>query len=195
MTGLIHLLQALGLSTAGGLNAYVPLLVVGLLARFTSLIELSSPYDLLAHPVVLVVLALLAVLDFVGDKVPALDHALHVVGLVVHPIAGAIVFLAASSDTGAVHPVLAAVCGLILAGGTHLARMTVRPASTATTGGVANPVLSFCEDVVSLFLSVLAIIVPILAALFVLLLTVAVGLLLRRWWRARRRQRQEACGP
>src|SRR5690242_13971118 len=136
MAGLMHLLQGLGLSTAGGLNAYVPLLVVGLLARFTSLIELNPPYDALAHPVVLIVVGVLAALDFVADKVPALDHALHVVGLVVHPVAGAIVFLAASSDVGSVHPVLAAVCGVVLAGGTHLARMAARPASTAATGGL-----------------------------------------------------------
>ena len=185
MAGLINLLQALGLSTAGGLNAYVPLLVVGLLARCTDLIELHAPYDALAHPVVLVVLGLLAVLDFVADKIPGLDHALHVLGLVIHPIAGAIVFLAASSDAGAVHPVLAAVCGLVLAGGTHVARMAARPASTAATAGLANPVLSFCEDVVSLLLSILAVIVPLLAALVLLLLAIVLIGFLRRRRRAR----------
>lgn len=181
--GLIHLLQALGLSTAGGLNAYVPLLVVGLLARFTSLIELEPPYDLLTHWAVLLTLAVLAILDFVADKVPALDHGLHLVGLVVHPIAGAIVFLAASSDVAYVHPALAAVCGMVLAGGAHVGRMAVRPASTATTGGIANPFVSFCEDVTSLLLSVLAVVVPIVATMFLLFLVVVMVLLLRRWSR------------
>jgi hypothetical protein len=183
--GLLGLLQGLGLATAGGLNAYVPLLVVGLLARFTDLIHLKEPYDLLAHPAVLIVLALLAVFDFIADKVPGIDHALHVVGLVIHPIAGAVVFLAANSEAGSVHPVLAAVCGVVLAGGTHAARAAARPASTATTAGVANPVVSFCEDVISLTLSILAVVVPILAALLVLLMAVPVVLLLRRRRRAR----------
>src|SRR4051812_7765527 len=58
MVWLFGLMQALGLSTASGLNAYVPLLVVGLLARFTTLVHLSSPYDLLSHAGVLGVLAL-----------------------------------------------------------------------------------------------------------------------------------------
>ena len=107
----------LPLISAGGTSLVLTLFIVGLLARFTSLIELNPPYCVLAHPVVLVVLAVLAVLDFVADKIPALDHVLHVVGLVIHPIAGAIVFLAASSDVGSVHPVLAAVCGIVLAGG------------------------------------------------------------------------------
>src|SRR5437764_4064204 len=112
MAGLGNLLQALGLSTAGGLNAYVPLLVVGLLARYTDLIRLNPPYDWLTHPAVLAVLALLAALDFVADKIPAVDHALHVVGLIIHPVAGAILALAASGDAGAVHPALVAVCGI-----------------------------------------------------------------------------------
>jgi hypothetical protein len=185
MGGMTDLLRAFGLSTASGLNAYVPLLTVGLLARYTNLIHLNPPYDALTHPVVLILLAVLAVLDFIADKVPAVDHVLHLVGLVIHPIAGAILFLAASSDAGAVHPVLAAVCGIILAGGTHAARMVTRPVSTATTAGLANPVLSFCEDVVSLFLSVLAVIVPVLAALLLLLCIAVLVLRFRRRWRRR----------
>ncbi len=180
MGWVIGLLQALGLSTASGLNAYVPLLAVGLLARFTGLIHLAPPYDLLTHPAVLAVLALLGLLDFVADKVPGVDHAMHVAGLVIHPAAGAVLFLAADSSAGAVHPVLAAVCGLLLAGGTHVARMAARPVSTATTGGFANPVLSFCEDAVSLLLSILAVLVPVLAALFVLLFAFLLAMLLRR---------------
>jgi hypothetical protein len=191
MGGLTDLLRAFGLSTASGLNAYVPLLTVGLLARYTNLIHLNPPYDVLTHPVVLVLLAVLAVLDFIADKVPAIDHVLHLVGLVIHPVAGAILFLAASSDAGAVHPVLAAVCGIILAGGTHAARMAARPVSTATTAGVANPVLSLCEDVVSLLLAVLAVTVPALAALLLLLCLAALVRFLRR----RGRRRSPPAGP
>src|SRR5947209_6314902 len=116
MGGAINLLKAFGLSTASGLNAYVPLLTIGLLARFTNLIHLNPPYDVLTHLVVLIVLAVLAILDFIADKVPAVDHAMHIVGLVIHPVVGAILFLAASGDMGSVHPVLAAVCGILLAG-------------------------------------------------------------------------------
>src|SRR4051794_36548449 len=97
MGWLIGLLQALELSAAGGLNAYAPLLVVGLLARFTGLVHLAPPYDLLAHPLVLAALGLLAALDFVADKIPVVDHAVHVVGLAVHPAAGAVLALAANS--------------------------------------------------------------------------------------------------
>jgi hypothetical protein len=73
--------------------------------RWTNLVTLQPPYDLLSHPAVLTVIATLAICDFVGDKIPAADHALHVVGLVVHPAAGALVALAADSSAGEVHPV------------------------------------------------------------------------------------------
>src|SRR5215471_605379 len=119
MNGIISLLSAFGLSTAAGLNAYLPLLVVGLLGRYTNLIHLNEPYSLLSNPVVLLLIAVLALLDFVGDKIPAVDHALHAVGLIIAPIAGAILFMAINGQVGAVSPLLAAICGVILAGGTH----------------------------------------------------------------------------
>lgn len=185
MNAITNLLSAFGLSTAAGLNAYLPLLTVGLLARYTELIHLNRPFDALENPVVLLVIAVLALLDFIGDKIPAVDHVLHAVGLVVAPIAGAILFMATSSGAGSVSPILAAICGVIVAGATHSARATARPLATATTAGVANPVISFIEDVSSLVLSVLAIIVPVLAFLLVLLFAFLMVLLIRRLLRRR----------
>lgn len=180
MAGLTSLLSAFGLSTAAGLNAYLPLLVVGLLARYTNLIDLNEPFSLLAHPVVLLIVAVLALLDFVGDKIPAVDHALHAVGLIIAPIAGAILFMAANGQTGAVSPLLAAICGVILAGATHSARASARPLATIGTAGIANPVISFFEDVISLVLSVVAVLLPALAFVLVLLFVVLMVLLYRR---------------
>ena len=96
--------------------------------------------------------------------------------------------MSANSATGSVNPLLAAICGVIIAGSTHSARATIRPLATATTAGVANPVISFFEDVASLILSVLAIILPVLAFLLVLLFVVMLALLFRRL----RRRRQPA---
>ena len=184
MDGVVNLFQAFGLSTASGLNAYLPLLTVGLLARYTTLIHLNEPYDVLTHPLVLLVLAVLLLLDLIGDKIPGIDHALHLVGLVIHPVAGAILFLAASGSVGTVHPVLMAICGIVLAGGTHTARMTARPVATVGTAGLANPLLSLGEDLLALLLSLLAILVPVLAALLVVLVVARLVLLFR--WRHRR---------
>ena len=84
-------LAAFGLSGAAGLNAWIPLLAAGLLDRAGQL-QLADAYDVIATTPGLIVLGVLFVLDFVGDKVPAIDHLLHAVGSVVHPASGAIVF-------------------------------------------------------------------------------------------------------
>ena len=187
MNAISSLFSAFGLSTAAGLNAYIPLLVVGVLGRYApGLVQLNAPFDILTNPWLLIVLGLIAILDFVGDKIPAIDHGLHAIGVVVNPIAGALVALAANSDAGAVNPVLAAVCGLLLAGGAHAARATARPIATATTAGIGNPVLSFMEDITSLVLSVLALLLPALAFLLVLVLAILVFWGIRRVTQRRR---------
>ncbi|MBC8163654.1 MAG: DUF4126 domain-containing protein [Roseiflexaceae bacterium] len=181
MNGIMALFSALGLSTAAGLNAYIPLLVIGALDRYApQLVNLSGPFELISNPWLMLAVGVLAVLDFVGDKIPAVDHAVHAVGLVLNPIAGAIVALAANSDAGAVNPVLIAICGLLVAGGVHTVRATVRPAATLTTGGVGNPILSLIEDAIALVLSGLAVLLPVLAFLLVLVLAWLVVWFLRR---------------
>ena len=181
----VGLMTALGLSTAAGLNAYLPLLIVGGLDRWTDLLALDAPYDTLAEPGVMLAIGAVALVDFVGDKIPAIDSVLHAIGLVVAPVAGGLVALAATGND-AVDPAFAIVLGVAAAGATHGARSIVRPASTAFTGGAGNPVLSLGEDAISTLLAFSAVIVPVVAFVVALLLF---GLLFwgaRRVWRRRR---------
>jgi hypothetical protein len=171
------------------LNAYLPLLIVGLVTRYTDLWQLQAPYDVLASPAALIVLAVLAAVDFLADKIPVVDHIAHTAGTVVHPIAGAILFASQNNVLTDVHPVVAMLAGVTVAGSLHAGRAAVRPVATATTGGIANPILSFIEDVFSLVLTVLAIVLPLLAfALFLGLVFV----MLTSWRRLRRRLRAQA---
>jgi hypothetical protein len=126
MEALSGLFVAIGVAAAAGLNAPLPLLLLGALDRWTGLVELASPWDALAQPEWLIGLSVLTALDLVGDKIPAVDHVLHVVGLVGAPVAGALAAMAGSS-TGELAPVIAAVTGAIVAEGTHVARAGVRP--------------------------------------------------------------------
>ncbi len=185
MDAISGLLAALGLSTAAGLNAYVPLLVVGIVSRYTDLLSLQGPYAILENPFVLLAIAIIALLDFVGDKIPAVDSGLHAVGAFISPVAGAVLALAANSAGGSVSPVLAAVCGIVLALTTHGARTAVRPVATATTGGVANPVVSLVEDSASLGLSLTAIFLPAVAVVIVVLFLILFVALFRRITRRR----------
>lgn len=176
-------LTALGLATAAGLNAWIPLLATGLLSKYTGLIDLEGDWTFLEEPLVLAAIALVGVADFVGDKVPAVDHVLHAAGTVVAPVTGTVSALAATGDLDVSSGVVA-VLGLVGAEGSHATRMAVRPLSTASTGGLGNPVLSAVEDVISAVLSFLAIALPVLALLLVLALFAAALRGIRRLRRA-----------
>jgi Domain of unknown function (DUF4126) len=170
---------AFGLSAAAGLNAWLPLFAGALLERVDA-VDLAAPIDELSSTSGLVVLGLLTVADFVGDKVPAVDHGLHAVGTVVAPLSGAALF-AGQTGTETDIPTLVAV----LAGGTtaeavHAGRAAVRPASTAATGGLGNPILSLIEDGASGLLTVFAFVVPLLAVLLAIALLAGLVLLWRR---------------
>ena len=179
--------SAFGLSSAAGLNAYLPLLVVALTARFTNLIQLNEPWDVLTSWWVIGVLAVLLLIEMTVDKVPAVDTANDVINTAIRPMAGAILFAASSGAVGEVHPVLAVICGLLVAGGVHAVKATARPAVTATTGGFGNWLVSLSEDVVAFVTTVMAILVPVL----LVLLMVLFFLLLAWWWSKRRTRHAE----
>lgn len=188
MGTLIALATSLGLSTAAGLNAYLPLLTVGIFARL-GWIQLAEPFGLITHPLVLLIIAALAVLDFIGDKLPAVDSALHAAGLIISPIAGAILALAAQGDVASVNPLLVGAAGLIAAGGVHAARAAARPVVTAATAGTGNPVISLAEDGAAVMLSMLAILVPALAIVLIVVLAFVLYRVFRRAstvWAARK---------
>jgi Domain of unknown function (DUF4126) len=178
-TAIGSVLAAFGLSGAAGLNAWLPLFASALLDRL-DIVELAAPFDQLSSTAGLVLLAVLTTADFVGDKIPLVDHVLHLVGTVVAPVSGAILF---TGQTGLETdlPTLAAVLlGGVTAGTIHAGRSTVRPVSTATTGGVGNPVLSLTEDAGSLVLVVIAFVLPLVALLLVVALAAGYFSLRRR---------------
>jgi len=181
---MLGLLAAFGLAAATGLNAYLPLLIVGLLARYTDLIALEAPWSALTNPVVLVVIGVLLAIEFTVDKIPAVDTVNDVIQTIFRPAAGAILFAASGNVISNVSPVLAMVCGLLIAGGVHTAKAAARPVVTAGTAGVGNPVVSLAEDAVSGVMTIVAIVAPVLLMLLVLL---AVWLFIR--WSSRRRAR------
>src|SRR4030042_5276674 len=165
---MLGLLAAFGLAAATGLNAYLPLLSVGLLARYPDLIVLKAPWSALTHPAVLVVLGVLLLIEITVDKIPAVDTGNDVIQTVFRPAAGAILFAASGNVISNVTPVLAMVCGLLIAGGGHTAKAVARPAVTASTLGTGNPVVSLAEDAVSGVTTVVAVVAPVLLAILLL---------------------------
>jgi hypothetical protein len=183
---LTGILSAFGLSASAGLNAYIPLLVIALVARFSNLIQLSSPWDALTSGWVIGLLVILSVVEFFADKVPAVNHINDAIQTFIRPIAGAIVFAASAKVITDIHPVLSLSAGLLVAGGVHAVKsVAVRPAVTASTAGTGNVPVSIAEDVVATFLSILAVVVPVMMSVFLIL--VAAWLL---WWAWRRSKKE-----
>ena len=181
MEALLAIFSAFGLSASAGLNAYIPLLVVGVIAHYTDLIELTPPFDTLANPWILIFLGILLIIEMLADKVPAVNHINDLIQTFVRPVAGAIAFAAGTNVIHGIHPVVALACGLLVAGGVHLAKSAaLRPLVTATTGGGGNVPVSVAEDVTSTAVSVASVLVPIVVAVLVGILIVVL-----LWWWAR----------
>lgn len=183
MTGVIGgILSAFGLSASAGLNAYIPLLVVSLLAKFTNLIELAEPWNTLESWWVIGVLAVLGTVEFVADKVPAVDQVNDAIQTFIRPIAGAIVFATSANTITEVSPVLSMICGLLVAGSVHAAKSVVaRPVIEATTAGVGVPIASTLEDVFATIISILSVALPILMIIVLFLTIWLVALLVKRF--------------
>ena len=168
MTGIF---TAFGLSASAGLNAYIPLLLVGLLAKYTNLITLNQPWDTLANPWIILMLCILVIIEMLADKVPAVNHINDLIQTLIRPAAGAIAFAASANVVTEISPVLALAAGLLVAGTVHVAKAAaVRPMVTATTGGAGNIPVSIAEDVISTVLSILAIILPVLVGTLMIIL-------------------------
>jgi hypothetical protein len=191
----MELLTGFGLATAAGLNAYIPMLLMGLMGRFTGLVHLPPGWSWLENGWVLAIVAVLLAVEIVADKIPALDSVNDTVQTLVRPTAGGIVFgsgtaaqTAAVSDpaefarTGQWVPV---VIGVVTALVVHLTKTAVRPAANVATAGVAAPVLSTIEDFTSLSLSFIAILIP------ALVIVVLIALIWGAVWLLRRRRRKK----
>ncbi len=170
---LLAVFTAFGLAASAGLNAYIPLLVIALLAKFTTLITLAPPWDTLENWWIIGLLGFLVAVEFIADKVPAVNHANDVLMTFIRPVAGAIAFAASTSVISGINPVLAMAMGLLVAGGVHTVKAAVvRPAVTVATGSAGNVPVSMAEDTVATVTSVLSILVPVLIALTLLVLLV-----------------------
>ncbi len=187
MEVLTGIFSAFGLSASAGLNAYIPLLTLALMAKFTNLIKLNAPWDTLTSWWVIGLLSVLLLVEIFADKVPAVNHINDIIQTFIRPVAGAVAFAASAGVVSNIHPVLAMAAGLLVAGSVHTVKAAaIRPAVTVTTGGAGNVPVSILEDIISTVTSILAIVIPILIGL--LILTVLTILI---WWLWRRSNRTQ----
>jgi hypothetical protein len=192
---MIAALTGMGLSAAAGLNAYIPFLIVALIAKYTDFIVLPAAYGWMESWWAIGIGAVLLLTEVVVDKVPAVDSINDAVQTFIRPSMGGLLTAAtagAAELDNAVemqYPWLAVLLGVVVAGLVHAGKTAARPAANVATLGVGAPVLSTVEDGASLGLSLIALFVPVLVVVALLALLAALGWLV---WRSRKRRQRRA---
>ncbi len=183
------LIAGIGLAVAAGLNAYIPLLIAGLLIRL-DVVSFGEPYDLLGGTPALVIVGVLLLVEVLADKIPAVDSINDAIQTVIRPASGAVLFAGAASGAQAEwSEALGLILGLVTAAGVHATKATARPVVNVATAGAGGPVVSTVEDGFSVGLSLAALLAPVLVL-------VLVGILGGWVWVAlRRRSRRRAVDP
>lgn len=201
---MIEFIIGTSLAASAGLNAWMPLFLLGLSDRLIPAVELPSSWAWISSDLALWIIGALLALEIVADKIPALDSINDVVQSIMRPASGGIVFGAGTSaQTVAVddpagffsqNTWVPIVVGIAIALVVHAAKSATRVAANAVTGGLAAPVLSTAEDAASFSLAAAAIIVPIVAGLLLIGLIITVIVLMRRWRRRREAKAAAARG-
>jgi hypothetical protein len=186
-------LTGMGLSAAAGLNAYIPFLVVALVARFTDYITLPVGYEWIESNWAIGIGAALLLAEVVLDKIPAVDTINDTIQTFIRPSMGGLIFAATTaaaeldnSTWMKENPWVSVVLGVLISGLVHTGKMAARPVINVGTVGAGAPVVSTVEDVSSLSLSLIALVAPVLV---IVALGLLAWLLIWMWLRVRRWRR------
>lgn len=186
METILGLCIGIGLSAACGFRIFVPLLVMSV-ASLMGWFEPMKGFEWLAMPSVCIALAVATVCEITAYYIPWVDNALDTISTPAAMIAGTLTTMAVSS--GEMSQFASWAVAIIIGGGTagavQMSTVAVRGLSTATTGGIANPVVSTGEWIGAFLLSILSLLVPVLVVIVVLMMVV---------WSVRwvRRKKQES---
>jgi hypothetical protein len=176
-----QIMMGVSLAACAGFRAYLPMLIMGIMAR-TGHLSLNPSMQFLTSNTMLIILGGASAIEFCGDKFIAVDHFLDAVGTVARPIAGT---LLVSSMFTKMDLQTSLILGMIAGGGTaltmHSGKAVVRAKSTVFAplhGGLGNTALSFGEDIMSIGGSLLAVFFPVIAFVgAMVMMAVAVGMI------------------
>lgn len=170
----LALFAGIAMAAASGLRAFLPLLALGIGARFFGL-ELAPGLRWLTSDVALATLGAATVIEIAGDKLPVVDHALDVVATFVRPVAAGLAAYGMLVHWPAPWGQIIAVALGATALGVHAVKAKTRVGSTVVSMGFANPALSVLEDLLAGVLLVVAFVAPFLVALCIVLACVTLA--------------------
>ena len=177
----------LGLAACSGFRVFVPLLAASV-AYHSGYLTPAAGFAWLGSWAALLTLAAATLLEIAGYYLPVVDHLLDTLTTPASFVAGTVLMTSALPH---LDPTLRWTLGVLVGGGTaglvQTGTALLRGVSTATTGGLANPVLATAENALAVGGVALTLLLPLVAAGLALLLLVFILSRLRRW-RARRRR-------
>ena len=189
---MIAALTGMGLSAAAGFNAYIPFLIVALIAKFTDVLALPASFAWIESWWAIGIGTVLLITEFTLDKIPAVDTVNDTIQTFIRPAMGGVIFAATQAaeavdasqwmqENSWVGIVLGVVVSLLV----HSGKMAARPAINAGTLGAGAPVVSTAEDLSSVGLSLIAIFLPLLV---IVVLALIAWFFIWLWMRIRRRR-------
>jgi hypothetical protein len=185
METILSLCIGIGLSAACGFRVFVPLLVMSV-ASLMGWFEPMKGFEWLAIPSVCIGLAVATICEIGAYYIPWVDNALDTIATPAAMVAGTLTTMAVS--TGEMSQFASWAAAIIVGGGTatavQMGTVAVRGVSTATTGGIANPLVSTGEWISALVVSLLSFVVPVLVVIVgIILMVIAV-----RWLRKKKQK-------
>lgn len=191
----------LGFAFTAGLNLYATVLVIGVVIRMGWVVPPAglSGLSVLADPLVLGTAGVLYAVEFLADKIPAVDHVWDVIHTFVRPVGAAWIAWRAIGGAGLPEP--AEVALLLLAGGVALSAHTGKAGTrlaTAAAGGHflgIGILLSLLEDVIAFVFAPLALLHPLIVLVAVIFALGGLALVIPLGIRALRRRRRKAAAP
>jgi len=170
----VALSVGLGLSAACGFRVFIPLLAMGVGAR-AGLIELGESWVWMSETWVIAAFGAATLIEIGGYYIPWIDNLLDTITTPSAIVAGVVVTSASLDGIDpAMQWILSVIAGGGIAGTIQFGTAATRAASSATTGGAGNPVVSTIEAGASVLFALLAILVPIVAAILVVALMIVV---------------------
>jgi hypothetical protein len=182
---IISICLGIGLSASVGFRVFLPLFALSLAAHF-DVWQLNESWQWIGSISALVILGVATLVEIIAYFIPYIDNFLDSITVPLAGIAGTIIMLSTVAD---LDPAITWSLAIIAGGGTAAAIAgtsgTTRLASTVTTGGVANPVVSTIETGTSIVISVVSIFIPILAVILVFILLLIIFKLFKKFKRTK----------
>ncbi len=182
MDMLFAICVGIGLSAACGFRVFMPMLVLSAATKFGG-VHLNPNFEWLGSWTALAAFASATVLEAGSYYVPWVAHAVSVAAVPAAVLAGT---LATAAQIDGIHPLAQWSSSLLvgggIAGGVQMLNIGARAASTITTAGIGNPIVSLGQGLMAFVLAITAVVAP----LFIVLLIVAIVTVIIRRRRARK---------